>query len=197
MFGRELTEGVISNYPTTVEELRVLVGEDCILPKDIESVKTSEYIVNDKWVFVEVGRTPMYDAMTEDVRLLSPVKVAGRWMQNYEIFALSPTVIAEKREQFMVDKIKALRAFLLKTMEAKARSLGYGGEGIPGYLSIGNFVGSHVAKYDLEARSYNHWRDVIWDTCTEMQEQVILGVMPIPSEEELLSMMPEFTLLPE
>lgn len=197
MFGQELTEGELINFPTSLNDLRVILGEIAILPLDIEKVKETDIVKDNKWVFVHVEEEPEYNPLLKQIRLLPPVKIKGRWLQYHEIIDLSADEKDRLKKEYVDNHINSIIDKLMDHMEKKANELGYGNSRISGYLSICSYSNSINAKYRKEARSFERWRDNVWTKCEEIKLDVLNGLTEMPDYETLLTQLPEFQLIEE
>ena len=195
MFGQEIKEGELVNFPTSLEDLRIILGEVAILPSDEKSVIKADVVKNNHWVFVQVEKEPEFNPMEKQIRLLPPVKIKGRWLQNHELIDLSKVEKAALKEEYVNKYIKSIIDRLMDHMEKKANELGYGNSKISGYLSICSYNNSTNAKYRKEARSFERWRDNIWTKCEEIKLDVLNGLIEMPDYETLLTLLPEFELI--
>lgn len=80
----------------------------------------------------------------------------------------------------------AMTAAVQNHMDARARSLGY-----DNLLSAISYADEPaVSKYQADGQAFRAWRSLTWAKCHELLAQVKAGTLPIPTEAELLTMLP-------
>lgn len=78
-----------------------------------------------------------------------------------------------------------LSAAVQTHLDATARARSYNSA-----LSCVSYVDSTVAQYRTEATAMRDWRDAVWQRCYELLAEVQAGQRPIPSEQELIALLP-------
>ncbi|CAB4142758.1 hypothetical protein UFOVP435_19 [uncultured Caudovirales phage] len=78
-----------------------------------------------------------------------------------------------------------LTATVQDFLDATARSRGYDSA-----LSCVSYIDSTVASYRTEATAMRDWRDAVWVRCLQLLAEVKLGRRPIPTEVELVALLP-------
>lgn len=73
-------------------------------------------------------------------------------------------------------------------MDTAARSRGY-----DGILSVCSYINTGNTKFDAEGEACRIWRSAVWAKCYEIMDNVLAGIMEIPTEEELIDMLPILT----
>lgn len=70
-------------------------------------------------------------------------------------------------------------------LDATARTRGY-----ESALSCVSYIDSTVPQYRAEATAMRDWRDAVWIRCYELLFEVTIGTRPIPTESELIALLP-------
>ena len=70
-------------------------------------------------------------------------------------------------------------------LDATARARSYDSA-----LSCVSYIDSTVAAYRAEAAAMRDWRDAVWTRCYELLAEVQAGTRPIPTESELIALLP-------
>lgn len=78
-----------------------------------------------------------------------------------------------------------LSAAVQAHLDATARARSYDSA-----LSCVSYVDSTVAQYRTEATAMRDWRDAVWQRCYELLAEIQAGQRPIPSEQELIALLP-------
>jgi len=94
----------------------------------------------------------------------------------------APVVQPETPEQ----TVKRLEAALDRHLDSIAKSMGY--------LDIPNLVsydGDEVEKWDKEAKAFKKLRSAMWTKAIRVQAEVQNGEREVPTEEELIELMPK------
>ena len=73
-------------------------------------------------------------------------------------------------------------------LDATARERNY-----DGILSLCTYATSTNIKFAAEGQAGVTWRDAVWAKCYEIMDEVISDTRPIPTKEELISLLPTFT----
>lgn len=86
------------------------------------------------------------------------------------------------------DEIIIARTYSVQShIDSIARSLGY--DNI--YTACTYADEPAVPKFQIEGRALRSWRSLVWSKCHEIMDS---GLTEIPSEEELIALLPEFKL---
>ena len=72
-------------------------------------------------------------------------------------------------------------------LDATARAKGYDSA-----LSCVTYINSTVPQYKAEATAMRDWRDAVWLRCYEVLAEVQAGTHPVPTEAELIALLPSF-----
>jgi hypothetical protein len=83
------------------------------------------------------------------------------------------------------NSVAELSAAVQAHINATARSQGYDSA-----LSCVSYITSTVATYRTEAATMRDWRDAVWTRCYELLAEVQAGTRPIPTESELIALLP-------
>ena len=84
---------------------------------------------------------------------------------------------------------KQLTDAVQQVLDKKAQELNY-----DNCLSLCSYIDTGVQKFDDESRAFRKWRSAVWAKCYEILDLVKSGAMAIPSEEELISLLPELVI---
>lgn len=75
-------------------------------------------------------------------------------------------------------------------LDTEAQKLGY-----DNCLSVCSYMDTGVQKFDDEGTCFRKWRSAVWNKGYELLDKVTSGEMEIPSEEELIEMLPNLELI--
>jgi len=78
-----------------------------------------------------------------------------------------------------------LSAAVQAHLDATARARSYDSA-----LSCVSYIDSTVAAYRAEATTMRDWRDAVWLRCYELLAEVQAGTRPVPTESELIALLP-------
>jgi hypothetical protein len=78
-----------------------------------------------------------------------------------------------------------LSAAVQAHLDATARARSYDSA-----LSCVSYIDSTVTTYRAEAAAMRDWRDAVWTRCYELLAEVQAGTRPIPTESELIALLP-------
>ena len=95
-----------------------------------------------------------------------------------------PTSPIPSQEEILSLLIKGVQDYL----DSTSRQRGY-----DGIVSLCSYKGSTDAIFDKEGTAGVAWRDLVWRTCYTIRDEVLAGTRTIPTIEELISELPEFT----
>jgi len=71
-------------------------------------------------------------------------------------------------------------------LDATARARGY-----DSILSACSYA-SAPNRFQMESQAFIEWRSACWDMAFQVQQEVAEGTRPVPTEEELISLLPVF-----
>lgn len=77
-----------------------------------------------------------------------------------------------------------------KILDAEAKKLGY-----DSCLSVCSYINTGVQKFDDEGVAFRTWRSAVWAKSYEILDNVQSGKIEIPSEEELIKMLPKLKIV--
>lgn len=80
-------------------------------------------------------------------------------------------------------------ALVQSILDTKAQKLGY-----DNCNSVCTYVDTGVQKFDDEGRAFRAWRSAVWAKGYEILDAVKAGEMAIPTEEELVEMLPKLVI---
>ena len=89
-------------------------------------------------------------------------------------------------EELQRDYTKLIQSIL----DIEAQKLGY-----DNCLSVCSYMDTGVQKFDDEGTCFRKWRSAVWNKGYELLDKVTSGEMEIPSEEELIEMLPKLELI--
>jgi hypothetical protein len=92
-------------------------------------------------------------------------------------------VIQRELEKHYTNLIQSL-------LDKEAQKLGY-----DNCLSVCSYMDTGVQKFDDEGSCFRKWRSAVWNTGYEILDKVKSGKMEIPSEEELIKMLPKLEIV--
>ncbi len=74
-------------------------------------------------------------------------------------------------------------------LDSEAKKLNY-----DSCLSVCSYINTGIAKFDSEGEAFRVWRSAVWAKGYKILDLVKSGEMAIPSEEELIAMLPELVI---
>lgn len=95
----------------------------------------------------------------------------------------------EPQEQIQARIQNQLTNAVQRVLDKKAQELNY-----DSCLSVCSYINTGIAKFDDEGNAFRAWRSAVWAKGYEILELVKTGKMAIPSEEELIAMLPELVI---
>lgn len=104
----------------------------------------------------------------------------------YEVVAI-PEPTAEE----LAAALQAQYTALIQSMlDKEAQKLGY-----DNCNSVCTYVDTGVAKFDAEGVAFRKWRSAVWAKGYELLAEVQAGTRPIPTEEELVELLPKLEIV--
>ena len=82
--------------------------------------------------------------------------------------------------------------FIQSMLDKEAQKLGY-----DNCNSVCTYIDTGISKFDSEGQSFRIWRSKVWNKAYEILDLVKNGSMEIPTEEELISMLPKLEIIYE
>lgn len=79
-----------------------------------------------------------------------------------------------------------------RLLDAEAQKLGY-----DNCNSVCTYVDTGVAKFDAEGMAFRKWRSAVWAMGYELLAEVQAGTRPVPTEEELVELLPQLEIVYE
>ena len=70
-------------------------------------------------------------------------------------------------------------------MDMTVKSRGY-----DNLLSACTYAASNNTKFKAEGLACTQWRDDVWSFCYQLMSDVIQGIRPLPTEDEIITMLP-------
>ena len=93
------------------------------------------------------------------------------------------------KEEIEQQTQKQLTDAVQHVLDAKAQELLY-----DNCLSVCSYIETGVPKFDDESRAFRKWRSAVWSKGYEILDLVKSGEMAIPSEKELIALLPELVI---
>lgn len=138
-----------------------------------------------KWLFVEDNRGVEYWLEGDEYGTPPRVMEELGTLPDGAV-SVAPEMTQEQKEAQIQNKLtNAVQRFLDK----KAQELNY-----DNCLSVCSYIDTGVQKFDDESRAFRKWRSAVWAKGYEILDLVKMGEMAIPSEEELIAMLPELVI---
>ena len=81
-------------------------------------------------------------------------------------------------------------ALIQSMLDKEARKLGY-----DNCNSVCTYDNTGVQKFDDEGKAFKKWRSAVWAKGYEILESVKSGDIPIPTEQELIDMLPKLEII--
>lgn len=88
-------------------------------------------------------------------------------------------------EQFLTQKMSAVQSHI----DTIAKSIGY--DDI--YAACTYAEEPAVPRFQIEGRALRAWRSLVWAKCHEVMAEVTNGKREIPTDEQLIGLLPKFT----
>lgn len=106
-------------------------------------------------------------------------------VRRFQIVAV-PEPTQEEQEAALQDQYTAL---IQSMLDKEAQKLGY-----DNCNSVCTYIDTGVQKFDDEGRAFRAWRSAVWAKGYEILDAVKAGEMAIPTEEELVEMLPKLVI---
>ena len=141
------------------------------------------YRLNEDGSLLDYSYSPI--AYAEDC-LFTNKRAVKSWNGNAYIEGEEPQ---EPQEQIQARIQKQLTDAVQRVLDKKAQELNY-----DSCLSVCSYINTKIAKFDAEGEAFRVWRSAVWAKGYEILDLVKSGEMAIPSEEELIAMLPELVI---
>lgn len=79
-----------------------------------------------------------------------------------------------------------------RLLDTEAQKLGY-----DNCNSVCTYVDTGVTKFDAEGVAFRKWRSAVWAMGYELLAEVQAGARPVPTEEELVALLPKLEIVYE
>ena len=136
----------------------------------------SNFVPPEGYALVQSLPFPDYNPITQAYRELPPVEVNGQWVQQWEVYTLTPEEVATNQAaaaQALQDGIVSATQQRLDTF---ARTRNY-----DGILSACTYAASTVPTFQAEGQYCVNARDNTWATLYQMLAEVQAGTRPVPT----------------
>jgi hypothetical protein len=107
-------------------------------------------------------------------------------VRHFQIVAV-PEPTPEEQEAALQAQYTAL---IQSMLDKEAQKLGY-----DNCNSVCTYVDTGVAKFDAEGVAFRKWRSAVWAMGYELLAEVQAGTRPIPTEEELVELLPKLEIV--
>lgn len=141
------------------------------------------WIFEDKMTLEEIGQTKYNLEQIQLVDITNISDIHEGYDYDGVNFA-SPSIPQPSQEEILSKLISGVQSYL----DSTAKQMGY-----DGIVSLCSYKGSTDAIFNKEGTAGVAWRDLVWRTCYTIRDEVLAGTRTIPTVEELISELPEFT----
>lgn len=107
-------------------------------------------------------------------------------VRRFQIVAV-PEPTPEEQEEALKKQYTDLIQHLL---DVEAQKLGY-----DNCNSVCTYVDTGVQKFDDEGVAFRKWRSAVWAKGYELLSEVQAGTRPVPTEEELVELLPKLEIV--
>jgi len=132
--------------------------------------------------FQVVTTLPEYNPNSQKVASSNLVFENGNWVTQHVIEPITPEELSARYEFIKNNLIMHIQ----KRLDDFAQSRGY-----DSLLSACSYATSKVPKFQTEGQYCVDLRDQTWITALRVMQEVKEGVRPLPTQEELFSLLPE------
>lgn len=105
--------------------------------------------------------------------------------RRFQIVSIPEPTEEEKSQQLQAKYTSLIQSIL----DSEAHKLGY-----DNCLSVCSYVNTGVQKFDDEGIAFRTWRSAVWAKGYELLAEVQTGEREIPTEEELVKLLPKLTI---
>lgn len=109
-----------------------------------------------------------------------------------EVVQAEPTPPEPTPEEIAAALQAQYTALIQSMLDKEAQKLGY-----DDCNSVCTYVDTGVAKFDAEGVAFRKWRSAVWAKGYELLAEVQAGTRPIPTEEELVELLPKLEIVYE
>ena len=106
-------------------------------------------------------------------------------VRQFQIVAIPEPTEEEIKAQLQAQYTNYIQSIL----DAEAKKLGY-----DSCLSVCSYANTGISKFDCEGDAFRVWRSAVWNTGYQILDAVKAGTMEVPSEEELIELLPKLTI---
>lgn len=172
----------VVEYPYTVADVksefsntlfpRTITEQD--LPGNVKVVDQTSY--------------PTYSQLTERVVEGNPVCINGKWTQQFQVISLEGMELVQSKKRYTAAVTRIVQYHLDKTAEER----GYGDERTAPSVSARSYAGFE-SPFQQECIKYGKWASDCWQACFALQEEILSGSIPTPTDDEVISLLPPFS----
>lgn len=103
---------------------------------------------------------------------------------RYEVIAVEEEMLTDEEQRALI-KVR-LTAVVQSWMDKTVQARNY-----DSILTACSYAGSADEKFNAEGTACKAWRDRVWRTCYAIEDEVLAGTRKVPTEEELITELPE------
>ena len=130
--------------------------------------------------YTSIGRVEM-DVEQSDID--------GQWY----VAGYAPMKSEEQKQKEAVEALqKHYTDLIQRLLDVEAQKLGY-----DNCNSVCTYVDTGVQKFDDEGVAFRKWRSAVWAKGYELLAEVQAGTRPVPTEEELVELLPKLEIVYE
>lgn len=136
----------------------------------------AQFVPPEGYALVKSTAFPVYDPITQAYRELPPIDSGGEWLQQWQVYRLTP----EEIDANQAAKAKTLQDSIVAATQTRlddfARTRNY-----DGILSLCTYATSTVLKFKTEGQYGVDARDSTWARLYEIMAEVEAGTRPVPT----------------
>ena len=115
--------------------------------------------------------------------------IDGQWY----VAGYAPMKSEEQKQKEAVEALqKHYTDLIQRLLDVEAQKLGY-----DNCNSVCTYVDTGVQKFDDEGVAFRKWRSAVWAKGYELLAEVQAGTRPVPTEEELVELLPKLEIVYE